>query len=81
MTDATLSYNGSSTAVVWSFPSLLFYITVNMSWLCTNIVIMLPLSMLDIFFYQIVVQWYINLFIYHVYLRGCSQNFLIEKAR
>jgi hypothetical protein len=34
---------------VWSFPSLLFYITVNMSWLCTNIVIMLPLSMLDIF--------------------------------
>jgi hypothetical protein len=50
MTDATLSHNGSSAAVVWSFPSLLFYITVNMPWLCTNIVIMLPLSMLDIFF-------------------------------
>jgi hypothetical protein len=49
MANATLSHNGSSTAVVWSFPSLLFYITVNMPWLCTNIVIMLPLSMLDIF--------------------------------
>jgi hypothetical protein len=49
MANATLSHNGSSAAAVWSFPSLLFYITVNMPWLCTNIVIMLPLSMLDIF--------------------------------
>jgi hypothetical protein len=76
MADATLSHNGSFAATVWSFPSLLFYITVNMPWLCTNIVIMLPLSMLDIFFIR-----YINLFIDHVYLRGCYQNFLIEKAR
>jgi hypothetical protein len=27
-------------------------------------------------FYQTIVQWYINLFIDHVYLTGCSQNFL-----
>jgi hypothetical protein len=49
MADATLSHNDSSAAAVWSFPSLLFYIIVNMSWLCINIVIMSPLSMLDIF--------------------------------